>query len=330
MNKSFIIYIGVILFLSACDIDKDKIHSYNEWPEEKPLNADSVPVQVPYDYVYITTYDDYLIVSSFQADTMLHVYSTPKLNYLFGGAVKGHSVTEFSSYPTFCESNGSKLFIRGHTPYIMRDYGIDETGFYLKNEYKLRLNSTPNNMHIVHDSLLYYMDFDEHSIKKYNVKKQKELLSKHISSNLPKTSSVIDVDKGCFATNNTTAMYAYQYKKEIEVFNTNDISKRFRIKWEHENQSELINSNNVDDVIIHYTGNIATKRFFYMLHRGFKPHDRTRLSHIEVYDNSGVPLIKFNLDKKLFSFAVDEKNGFFYGFGPNDEFIYRFKYDIPK
>ena len=66
-----------------------------------------------------------------------------------------------------------------------------------------------------------------------------------------------------------------------------------------------------------------------MLYRGYNPKDKALLSHIEVYDNYGNPIINYDLDKKVFSLSVDEKNGYFYGFGENSDYIYRFKYTIP-
>lgn len=329
MKKYFCYFAFVTLLMCSCDSFNKEIREFEKFPNNLTLIADSVSTQSLYDNVYLTSYDKYFIVSSFQADTMLHFYSTPDLKYLFGGAIKGHSSEEFESYPTFCESGGKCLYVRGHNPNIIRKYNIFNNQLQYDKEYKILLKSIPNDMHLLFDSLLYYMDFSDHTIRVYNIKDGKESFSIPIRKNLKKAETNMDPDIGCFAANNVTAMYAYQYRKEIEVYDTKNLSCRFRIKWDYKDQYSLLQADKVNDVMLHYTDNVATDNFFYMLYRGYNPKDKALLSHIEVYDNYGNPIINYDLDKKVFSLSVDEKNGYFYGFGENSDYIYRFKYTIP-
>lgn len=329
MKRYHYFSVSFILLMFSCNHVNKEIRELVKFPNTLTLNADSVSTQTIYDNVYLTTFNNYFVVSSFQADTMLHFYSTPDLKYLFGGAIKGHSSDEFESYPTFCESGGKHMYVRGHNPNVIRKYSICNNQLQNEKEYKILLKTVPNDMHLLFDSLLYYMDFSDHSIRVYNLGGMSELLSTPIRDDLCRDNKNIDIEMGCFAANSTTAMYAYQYKKEIEVYDTKTLLPRLCIKWDYKDQTLLVNTDRVDDIILHYTDNVATDNHFYLLYRGYTPRDKTFSSHIEVYDNYGNPIIHYHLNKKVFSLAVDEKNGYFYGFGNNSDYIYRFKYTLP-
>ena len=167
MKKYFCYFAFVTLLMCSCDSFNKEIREFEKFPNNLTLIADSVSTQSLYDNVYLTSYDKYFIVSSFQADTMLHFYSTPDLKYLFGGAIKGHSSEEFESYPTFCESGGKCLYVRGHNPNIIRKYNIFNNQLQYDKEYKILLKSIPNDMHLLFDSFLSYQEKSEESGNKY-------------------------------------------------------------------------------------------------------------------------------------------------------------------
>ena len=47
---------------------------------------------------------------------------------------------------------------------------------------------------------------------------------------------------------------------------------------------------------------------------------------IEVYDEDFQPLCKYSLDRKIFNIVVDEANGYIYGLGESDDYIFRYKF----
>lgn len=85
---------------------------------------------------------------------------------------------------------------------------------------------------------------------------------------------------------------------------------------------------NIDNVMLHYTGGCATENNLFILYRGYTPSEKDVHSCIEMYDNNGCPVALFNLDRKIFSFVVDEKNKMFYCFDGNDDYIYRYSWKI--
>lgn len=319
----FSLFISCIFY--SCRQNK-KIIGHASFMTEYDLTSDSVKTMAIFDILYKTICKDYLVISSYKAKKMLHFYSIPDLTYQFSLGERGRGANEFQTYPTFCRTFSGDLLVRGYTPYVIKQLRVEKDTIITKKEFKLKIAEIPNQMHLLYDSLLYYMDYSSRSIKAYNFTSQKNILEKNISSNKNGLSSSLDIDNGSFMGNNKTSIYAYQYKKEIEFYNTSDLTHRFTLKWDYTNQESILTEENINNVVLHYTGGCATENNLFILYRGYTPFAKKVHSHIEMYDNDGKPVALFNLDKKIFSFVVDEKNKMFYCFGENDDYIFRYSW----
>ncbi len=310
------------LCIVSCNNGK-KIRVYEAFRTECELTSDSVPLETAYDILYKTICGDYLVISSNHATQMLHFYSTPDITYQFSIGERGHPKDEFETYPTFCNSFSEDLYVRGYSVNTIRRLGLDKDSVFVKDEYKLKITGVPNQMHIINDSTLYYMDYSASTIQSYNLKSQKDVLLKSVGQKGESQTS-LSINYGSFIGNPKTSMYVYQYKKELDVFDTKYLSYKYTIQWNYARQESMLSYENLDYVTLHYTGGWATERYIFVLYRGFKPTENNVCSHIEMYDSEGIPIAVFNLDKQIYSFVADEKNRMFYAFGENEDYIYKY------
>lgn len=316
----------VVLCLLSCSVTDNHVVKYDSFPKQYLLSADSVPTQALYDNVFMTIVNGTVVVSSSKADTLMHFYSTPALDYLFGTGVRGHSSHEMQSLPTFCQSMNGDLYVRGFTPYSLRRFRISQDRLLEKGRYNLHFYESPNDMHLIHDSLFYYNDLTNMEVNSYNLNRGK-------MENRFQLSSMYDCGKdaliGIFCVNDSLAIYAFQYKKEILVLRTKDLSYVKTVTWDYDNQDDIIGTPQYLSAKLFYTAGMATRNYFYLLYRGSIPYDKKAQFSIDVYDRNAVPVCKYNLDRKIFKFVMDEKNGYIYGFGENGDYIYRYKVNPP-
>lgn len=318
--KVFLVFLTFFL-VTSCGFHNKKVVEYNKFPKEYCLSADSVSTKAIYDNVFVDFTDNMLIVSSFKADTMLHFYSAPSLNYEFCSGVRGRSSNEIQSFPSFCHTTTNNLYVRGFTETSIRKFSISGNELNEQGRYKLFLSEVPNDMYIVKDSLLYYNDLTNMEVKSYNILKQK-YCSKWRLSDLYNNSR--DALIGNLCVNDSLTIYAFQYKREIIILRTSDLSYIKTVKWDYDNQDDIIETPNVLKTLF-YTYGISTANYFYLLYRGSKPNEKNPHFCIEVYDKTVTPICSYRLDRKIFKFVVDENNGFIYGFGESDEHIYKYK-----
>lgn len=306
----------------SCNISDRNIVEYEKFPNEYSLLADSISTNAVYDNGFMNIVDSMLIISSNKADTMMHFYSTPTLDYKYGVGIKGHGPNEIQSFPTFCRSTTNYLYVRGYTTNTIRKFTCSDKNLIDKGCLKISLNEPPNDMHIINDTLLYYNDLTNMEVKSYNMQNGK-IRNRLVLSDLYKPNCK-DVLMGLFCTNDSVAVYAFQYKREILVFKTNDLSYIKTIKWNYKNQDGLVEKQFLRCKLF-YTDGVATTNCIYLLYRGVTPNEKNPHFAIEVYDNKMNPICKYKLDRKVFKFAVDEKNGYIYAMGENNDYIYRYK-----
>lgn len=326
INDIYIVIILNIFILILCwgCTSNDNIVKYEKFPTEYSLSADSVSTKKIYDNVFMNLTDSLLVVSSFKADTMMHFYSTPALRYKFSTGAKGHGSNEMQSFPTFCKTLTKNLYVRGYTENTIRKFHLLDTQILEDERYNISLTEVPNDMHVIHDSLLYYNDLTNMEIKSYNLRERKIT---HTFRLLNIYEENKDALIGYLCLNDTSAIYAFQYKREILVLRPRDLAYVKTVTWDYKNQHTIL-SNPKRHPILYYTNGFVSPKYFYLLYRGSTPLNKDAHFSIEKYDNNMTPICKYNLDRKLFKFVVDEANSYIYGFGENDDYIYRYK--LPK
>ncbi|MBE6332724.1 MAG: hypothetical protein E7070_10530 [Bacteroidales bacterium] len=325
-NLPNLIFSLILLLVTSCSSSNSELQ--DGFPKEYTLHGDSVSTQANiYVRYYINFADGHVIIPSPKnhTDTLLHIYSTPDLNLRLATGIKGHGKTEFQDTPHICHSTSGGLYIKGYTPNTLRKVHITDSALVDIEHFKLYTSGAPNHMHIVEDSLLYFTNFGKTTkIVSYNINKQ-TVVNEFAIQNLYKSKG--HSLHGCLCVNNHFAIYAMQYKREIAIFKTSDLSYVKTVKREYENQDDAI-ENNSDDYMLYYTGSFATQDKFYLLYRGFKKRSSSKNCDIEVYDKDMKPICLYHLEPEINRFVTDEKNGYIYGLGSNSDYIYRFKMPI--
>lgn len=309
-----------LLFVSC--IDKKSEEHFEQFKLIYKIEADSVKKCIPFDDIYTITYRNYFIVSSTQADFMLHFYSLPTMKYVFSCVRKGHGPNETSTHFMFCNSSNKSLILKGFGYNTLTDASIISDSLCVNKNIALKTSDVLNQIHLVKDSLLYYNDIETGSLKKYNIltNNLSSYIKYHNESDYIESS--FDICMGNFTTNAKIAIYAYQYQKVIDVYNAEDLSFRKRIKWDFDDQKSNLNSQNADKIVYYYTGAIATDKYFYLLNQ------ESDCSIIEVYDSLFNPVCCFVLDKMIYKFSISEKFKKIIGFGDNEDYIYVFDYNL--
>ena len=316
-------YIFMVFVELFCSCQGSSVTYYDGFRHEFVLKADSVSTQKVIDNVYLELVDGKMVVSSFKTDTLMHFYTIPGLKYEFSSGVKGHSFNELESYPSFAHSMSGELYVRGYTINTLRKFKIGEGKLIDKGMYKLSAINTPNDMYVFHDSLLYYNDMVDMGVKSYNMKTEKDDKQWMLSSIYGNVTNK-EILTGVLCSNDSLSLYAMQYKHEFIVLKTPDLSHLETISWSYDNQDKLIGDKTATPKL-YYTYAISTKHNFYLLCRNAAPYEKNARFSIEVYDNNLVPVCRYILNRKIYNFVVDEKNGYIYGFGINEDCIYRFK-----
>lgn len=314
----------VVLLLSSCTSAlMHDVVEYGSFPKEISLKADSVPTQKVYDNVFVALNEGKFIVSSFKADTMMHFYSLPDLKYDYSLGAKGHGNNELQSFPTFCRSMQSELYVRGYTDHTIKKMSLLNNKLVEKKQFELFLSDVPNDMYMMGDSLLYYNDLNHNQIKCYSIAQKDDCMSCSLQDICGKVSNN-EVLIGSLCMNDSLAAYAFQYRHEIVVLRSNDLLYNKTIRWDYENQDHIVAKRD-KPLCLYYTDGYVTSGGFYFLCRNGRSHDKNVSYCIEVYDKNLIPICKYVLDRKIYKFVIDEKNRFMYGFGLNDDYIYRFK-----
>ncbi len=324
-KKTKIIGLVISLFLlAACTFfPTENVVIYERFPKELSLYADSMPTQKIYDNLFLTLSSGKLVVSSFKADTMMHFYSTPALNYLYSAGEKGHGKNEMQSFPTFCRSMNSELYVRGFTVNSIRKFSVLDNKLLEKSKYELFLTDVPNDMYIMNDTMLYYNDLTNNEIKCYNIRKR-EINDVFSLSSLYGDKRNHEFLLGTLCMNDSLGAYAFQYKHEIVLMKSKNLSYVKTVRWKYDNQGDE-KVNHTSHPCLYYTDGYATSNRFYLLCRGANSREKNACFDIEVYNHDFTPISRYKLDRRIFKFVVDEAHGYLYGFGKSDDYIYRYK-----
>jgi len=270
---------------------------------------------------FMTLKGDKLIISSSRSKpSMLYVYSIPLLEFISDFGVQGRGPNEIQLFPMFCESPGSdNLYIWGYSPVTIRKISISENGeIEYKEDIILKGYETFNNMTIIGDSVFVYYMIDDLAVKKYNFASRIES-----SINLPKDDhrqSFFYSNRGLIATNESSLVYSYLFKKQIDIYDLSTLKLKTRIG--DGKKYPRPTPGNFSSVTYHYAGLYAGEKYFYTSYvydDGKKREEGvSRPRFLEVYDYDGNPIIKYSFDISPILFVVDERNGKIYGF--NEEY----------
>ena len=310
----------------ACQQVERETISNADFPVQKELKAHPVAMDYIISPDFIIKRGDFLIVSSSLTDTMLYVLELPTFRCVNKLGIQGGGPDDFFAFPMFCETFPSdQLLVWGYTPVTIKKFDVDTTGRLLPDgEHRLRFYEAFNNMTVVNDSLLLYFLPDRLKVKKYDLK-QGEVLDELELEKEDHGESYFYKNRGIMAAGNSQIVYAYLYKKQIDLYDMGS----FRLIKELAGTGRYA-SPVVGDFqgVQHYIHVVPGNNYFYALYKGERTGtDGNAAEVLEVYDYEGNPVALYSFDIAPTLFVVDETNGKLYGYNYRYE-DYFFVYDL--
>ena len=311
MRKTFI-FCSLLLFIYSCrnnDISP---------PEKKELKSEKKILKEIISPDFLTRIDNKLIISSSQSDSMLYVYSLPDLKYLHRTGKKGRGPEEIPLFPMFCESLNKTLYVWGYGKKIITKFDVNQNGeLKLNDTIKLPMYEEFNCMHIFNDSIFIYYLPDNLNIVKFDLKNKKYLDNIRMKKE-DHNESYFYSNRGSIAANDSFVVFAYLFKKQINIYRLNDFKLHKKIIGNYKHKGPIVGDFNTP---VYYTKIVAGENFFYAL--------CTNNKSMEVYDYNGSFVNEFTFDITPSLFAVDEYNKTIYGFANDNKYepyLLRFRF----
>jgi len=315
--RQILVLCSLLLFTISCR--NDGISS----PEKKELKSEKKLLEEIISPDFITRVDDKLIIASSLSDTMLYVYSLPDLKYLHSTGKKGRGPDEIPLFPMFCESLNHALYVWGYGPRTIIKFDINQNG-ELKPSDTINLPKYEafNYMHIFNDSLLiYYLD-DNLEIVKVDLKNGEYLDNIQMEKD-DHNESFYNSNRGTIAANDSFVVFAYFFKKQIDIYRLNDFGLHKTITGNYEYKAPVLGDPTT--LVYYYTRVVASENFFY----AFCKDKKNNSAVMEVYDYNGSFVKQFTFEIIPELFAVDENNKTIYRFANDDKFepyLLRFRF----
>lgn len=311
MNK--IIYLLISLLFVACTGQKSEPSQMLEaFPVEKSLFAEKVKVNEMFSLSKMMCKGNNLFVSDVRSSkNLIYQYSLPDFKCVYKGGSKGQAEDEFQIFPIFCNTPADKVYIWGYTMFSIRSFTLDDDSqLSFEKKYDLPMSGdTYNDMHVVKDSILVMKEVTQLAIKKINLHNQQvigEIRFKKDEHN----ESFFCENAGYMAANDSLIVYAYHYKKQIDIYDMDDMKLKRKLIGD-EVPPHIVLYDPESTVYRNY-GIFAGKDYFYV----WCPSKwgTKKGCSIEVYDYLGGSIAKYELDAMLTTFTVDEQNRVIYGY----------------
>jgi len=301
-----------LLFMACTEQKPASQQKVESFPVEKSLFAERVKVNEVFSLSKMMYKGDYLFVSDARSnENLIHQYSLPDFKCVYEGGSKGQAEDEFQIFPVFCNTPADKVYIWGYTMFSIRSFTLDNAGqLTFERKYDLPISGDMyNDIHVVRDSILVMNEVSQLAIKKINLNNQQiigEIKFKKDEHN----ESFFCENSGYMAANDSLIVYAYRYKKQIDIYDMGDMKLKKKLVGD-EIAPHIVLYDPESTVYRNY-GIFAGKDYFYVWCPG-KWGVKNGCS-IEVYDYSGGSIAKYELDAMLTTFTVDERNGVIYGY----------------
>lgn len=304
---------------------EDKSMPFASFGEIKTLVGDTLSFNEIIAPDFLMLKGQSMFVVSSKSDTMLWQYALPEMTLLGSGGIKGQGKDEFALFPMFCRSYSENLYIWGYTPFVIKGYSLNaEQELSLSVRYTLPEYESFNQMHLLCDSLLVYSAIpSEYAIKKINLHTGKEDGRIDIEKDDHKESFFYR-NRGLVAANDKFIVYAYCYKKQIDIYHLDNMELYKRLCDTMVRPEITIGD--FEHTVQYYVNLVAGKDYIYALCEG-----KEKKYSLEVFSFEGESIAKYEFDIVPFLFDVDEHTGDLYGYNADcDDCFLRFHLDIPS
>ena len=309
----------MLLLLGACTSIKEEM-AFPDFGEEEELTGDTLACREIIALDFLLLKGKSLFVASTRSDTVLWKYALPDMTLQCRWGIRGQGKDEFSLFPMFCRNFTDTLFVWGYTPVTIKGFIADEGRMKSAREFKLRQYESFNQMHILHDSLLIYSTIpSEFAIKKINLNTGNQSGQIDIEQD-DHQETFFYTNKGIMSANEDYIVYAYCYKKQIDIYRVSDM-KLCRRLVDRDVRPE-IRIGNLQDTKFRYVNVLAGRKYIYALYK-----ETNEEYWMEVIDYKGEKMRKYRFDIPPLLFDVDEESGVLYGFNEDLE-SYFLRYNL--
>ena len=309
--------IGVCLFANCKQKDVIIIASF---PIERFIEYS---VYEPYDIidpVQIAVSNNYLFLMGIKSDPIFQQYEIQNLEYIQSFGKRGRGPGEFASaYQMYVTRDQEKLYLYNYARKTFSAYLILEHGDLLpEQDLIVDKNMLYNQFHIIKDSLLIYNLVPEVGVVKI------DLLSNEHSTKIEFTKNkqyrgedFFHPDNGVLSVTNQYIVFAYIYRKQIDIYNIDDLSLKARLlaKGHRETMTTSEQSKR------YYCNVYATENFIYACYIDPDSDDKQNKYFVEVFDFNGTPVKRYNTDIFLYGLLA---------VSPDDSAMYSYNWDLGK
>lgn len=268
---------------------------------------------------YILVKNNFLFVASSRSDSMLCQYSLPDMKLVRQEGIKGGGENDFALFPMFCRNFTDDVCIWGYTPLTIKRFSIGKEGeLALQRKYTLPYYESFNQMYLLRDSLLVYSAIpNDFAIKKLNLNQGKETGKIEFETE-DHRETYFYKERGVMSANERYIVYAYFYKKQIDIYDVETMKLYKRLK--DGDEEPFIRVGDFEGNAHYYINVIAGEKQFYAL-------CREKDSYVlETFDYAGRPMMKYQFDIVPFLFDIDEKEGVLYGYNEGwEDYLLRYK-----
>lgn len=282
--------------------------------EKKYLIAEKIPIAevfIPYDF---NLKEKYLMISSRQTDTLLYFYSIPDLKYLGSGCMRGGGPGEYpSNHLQFGYTSNDKVYT-WDTRLNIREVQLDASGHvFSKEKFKLKRFQILNHIYIINDEVLLYNDVDNLEIIKQDLVSASIMGHISLKKDGNKNPS-FDSGRGKLIANDSVIVYLYAYQDRIDIYDLNSLERKKSIVSSGRTSRNISPGGKYNQYNIN---GIAGEKYFYSTYVTDQTLDRSYV--IRAYDYNGKLYAEYSFDVFPERYAVDEKNGYIYGYNTNYE-----------
>jgi hypothetical protein len=308
MTKTLFIVMSTAL-LANCKIE-DIVVIPDVFPVEKILTYETYQITEVIDPVQYVVVNDCLFLMGMQSEPIFQQYKLPELTYVKSFGTRGRGPKEYISPWMSVSPNLQTLYIKNLSEF--NTYRITHNGeLAYQGDIKLPSNVLYNQFHIINDSLLIYnMGPDNMGIEKVNLQTKESnriLLDDNYDGEYFR-----NAERGIVAANDKHIVYAYTYRKQMDIYNIDDMSLEVRLRAKgRQYASQPIERNSP-----HYYRDVClTERYIYALYVNPDTDDDDNKRYVEVFDYEGTPLKRYNMGKHF---------GVPYAVSPDDSTIYSY------
>ena len=317
--------VGVALFASC---KQECVIIMTPFPIERYIEYSTYDTYGIFDPIEVVLSNKYLILKGMKSDPIFQQYELPNMHYVKSFGNRGRGPNEFSSPPMMYSLRGQEKIYISHScseGESFTGYLISENGDLIPQDTLIATNGNGlyNNYHIINDSLLVYNLLpNEFGIEKINLSTNSFPTKIQFTKNKHyKGEDFFHPDFGTLSVNNQYIVYVYMFRKQIDIYNLDDLTLKVRLLAKRHRQTITTSEQSKR----YYYDVYVTENFIYAVYIDPDTDDKKNKYFVEVFDFNGTPVKRYNIGTSLWGmFAVSSDDSTMYSYNWELEKILKF------